>query len=460
MNSAVVLALAMTTLYAAARAQDAEPPPAPEAEPAPPEGRAAAPRQGILPVPDYTGDLLERRYLTGDWGGARTDLADTGIQFGANWHQHVQGVASGGRNRTTRYGGTLDYELSFDLMRMGVLPGALVKLRAESRYGDSINGHSGSILPVNTDMLFPLTDTLDDDVPFTLTTLSYLQMLSPTFGLIIGKMDTLDGDGNEFASGRGTSQFMNANFIFDSVLALRLPYSTLGGGLVWMPDEHILVTTTLMNTTDSSTTTGFSDIDDGLTWCTEARFQYRLGELPGGVNGGFLYSFDQDFARLDTRFVLRPGQGLVREAADDTWAAYFSGWQYLWVKDGPAAAAPVNVSDGMPDHQGLGLFWRAGFADGDTNPVEWSASGGIGGRGLIPTRDDDTFGIGYFYTSIQPSRLTGLAGLRDYAHGGEVFYSIAITPAARLTLDAQVLESPTSGGDAAVLLGLRLGLTF
>ena len=38
-------------------------------------------RQGILPVPDFSGDLWDRNYLTGDWAGTRDEWAAKGIQF-------------------------------------------------------------------------------------------------------------------------------------------------------------------------------------------------------------------------------------------------------------------------------------------------------------------------------------------------------------------------------------------
>jgi porin len=53
---------------------------------------------------------------------------------------------------------------------------------------------------------------------------------------------------------------------------------------------------------------------------------------------------------------------------------------------------------GMRDHKGVGIFARFGVVDMETNPVRWSGSFGVGGRGLIPTRDDDFYGIGYHYT--------------------------------------------------------------
>ncbi len=178
---------------------------------APDEAPVAAESKGLLPIPDYSGDLWQRAYLTGDWGGTRAGLADKGVQINLHWNQYLQGVADGGRDETTRYGGHLDYLVNLDLMRMGVLEGALVKFRAESRYGNSVNAEAGPILPVNTDAFFPLTSTIDEDIAFTITDLNYTQFLSPKWAVLMGKVDTLDGDPNEFASGRGTSQFMNAN---------------------------------------------------------------------------------------------------------------------------------------------------------------------------------------------------------------------------------------------------------
>ena len=154
----------------------------------------------------------------------------------------------------------------------------------------------------------------------------------------------LDGDPNEFASGRGTSRFMNANFI--SALTLRLQYSTLGGGVVWMPiptgpDGGITISSMIINTVDSSTTTGFDDFGDGLTWTTEANFH-----------------------------------------------------------------------------------------------------------------------VGFYYTRNQELRFFNLVGVDVSSYGFEAFYNVAITPAAHLTVDAQVVESPAVNIDTAVILGLRLGLTF
>ena len=413
---------------------------------------------GILPIPEYGGGFGERSVLTGDWDGGRTRLAEQGIQFEFEWIQYVQGVASGGLERATRYGGVGDYVITFDLDRMGAVPGGLVTFRGESRYGKSVNEQVGTVLPVNTNAFFPLTDDADDAVPFTIIDLYYTQFLSEHFGVFLGKLNTLNGDSNEFAGGRGSSQFMNANLVFNSALALRLPYSTLGVGAAWLPTDRFSITANLFNTVDSSTSTGFNDFGDGVSATLEAQFQYELGDLPGGMAVGGLYSFNQDFNQIDGRLLLVPGEGLARPTEDSTWTAFWNGWQYLWADGGDGS--PIRVADGRADLRGLGVFGRLGFADRRTNPIEFTVNLGLGGRGLIPSRDEDTFGVGWFFNSIQTTRFTDPLGVADRSQGIEAWYDIAITPAMNLTLDAQFVDGPYTGADTAIVLGARLGVEF
>lgn len=419
---------------------------------------AQEPTKGLLPIPDYTQDLHQASHLAGDFNGGRTALAEKGVQIDVNWTQVAQKIVDGGRDTDKAYGGNVDMLIRLDLMKMGVMQGAMITLRTESRYGESVNGAAGPILPVNADGFFPLTDELDDDICIAITNLYYTQFLSEHIAIIIGKLDTLDGDLNEFASGRGTSQFMNANFLFNGVTALRLPYSTLGGAVLWIPNQTMQVKASLINTIDSSTTTGFDDFGDDLTASVEANFQYRLGDLPGGCNVGGLYSFDQDFSEIGGQLILPPQNGLAISSKDSTWAVYASMLQYRWVED--PSEKPINISDGRPDRQGVGVFARIGGADQDTNPVHWSGSVGIGGRGLIPSRDNDTFGVGYYYTNFQETRFTNIAGIDDNGQGFEAFYNIALTPAANLTFDVQLQDDAFPGTDTAVILGARLNLSF
>src|SRR5262245_36226512 len=74
----------------------------------------------IYPVPNYGGDFGSRSYLTGDWGGLRSKLAERGVQFEFNITQIFQDVVSGGTNRTGRYSGLTDMVLKLDFQKPGL----------------------------------------------------------------------------------------------------------------------------------------------------------------------------------------------------------------------------------------------------------------------------------------------------------------------------------------------------
>jgi porin len=101
----------------------------------------------IQKLRDYAGDLAHRKYMTGDWGGARTDLANKGVLFELDVTQLLQGNAHGGRdtNNAFRYSGSADYYLKLDTARMGLWPGGLLYFHGETKIGDNVNPKVGSL---------------------------------------------------------------------------------------------------------------------------------------------------------------------------------------------------------------------------------------------------------------------------------------------------------------------------
>lgn len=455
-RSALFAALLAALTNAALARQSTEPPPTDAAQT--PAASAAEPPRGILPLPDYSGDLGARSYLLGDLGGARSRLAEAGLTVAIDWTQVVQSVVDGGETNATEYGGSLDYLVNLDLDRMGAIPGGLLTFRGESRYGLSVNGDAGPIAPVNFDAMVPLTGAPDEGIPIAVTSLNYTQFFSPHLAIMVGKFDTADGDANEFASGRGVSQFMNSSFVANGVFAVGLPYSTLGTALVWMPSPKLKITAIFANSADSSTTTGFDAIGDGWLGSAEANLQYRLGELPGGITAGGFYVGNSSFAKFGSRLAFERGEGLNIPTDDSVWCLYANTWQYLYVKD--KEDAPIKLADGRPDRRGIGIFARAGLSDQETDPIGWSLSGGLGGRGMLPQRDNDTFGIGYFYNNVVSGRIFAIAGYDDHLEGVELFYNIAITPAASLTLDFQYIDAAASRVDPSTVLAARFSVRF
>jgi len=157
--------------------------------PTPEKTAAASSSVTIYPVPNYGGDFWSRSYLTGDWGGLRSKLADRGVQFEFNVTQIFQGVASGGTNRTGRYSGLTDMVLKLDSHKLGLWPGGFLFVEAQVPFGNTVNPYSGGILPVNT--LVSMTAPAIDEI--ILPHLYFTQFLADWFAVVIGKLDTTVG---------------------------------------------------------------------------------------------------------------------------------------------------------------------------------------------------------------------------------------------------------------------------
>jgi porin len=432
---AVALALLVSSALGLPTARAEEP--AAKAEPA-----------SIWPQPDYTGDLWSRRHLTGDWGGVRSNLAEHGVTLSVDLLQTYQGVVDGGRNRNDAYGGSADYDLRIETERLGLWPGGFLRVFGESRFGNFVNRDTGVLLTPSIDSVFPLPETLT-----TLTSVSYVQFLAEWVAILGGKLETLDGDQNAFASGRGKTQFMNLAFVLNPVLLRSVPYSALGGGLLFvLPDELGTYAISVLDALGQPDRAGFDDaFSEGTVIAQELRLGYEPAGLPGHVTIGGSWT-SRDFAVLDQdrRLLLDAIAGtdpLDIARAGDSWSIYYNFDQYLWVEqDDPT--------------QGIGLFFR--FAQGDerTNPLERFYSFGFGGGGIIPTRDRDTFGIGCYLTDLS-DRLPLLIERRvQGGMGFEMFYNIEALPWLHLTPDLQVLEPSRKAIDTAVVLGLRAQIAF
>ena len=412
--------------------------------------------EGLLPLPDYSGDWQTRKFLTGDWGGTRSKWASKGVTFDFQWFQAGQGIIDGGVDTGWAYGTNLDYFITLDLMRMKLLSGALVNFRGQSRFGNTVNADTGLLLPANSYSAFPVGSAVDDDIPFTITELNYMQFFSEKFAVLIGKITTMK-NANEFSGGEGRTQFMNFQFLYSAVFAQVAPYSTLAAGVFWNPSAQVSVTSILMNTQDASTTTGFSDIGDGTSWWTSLDYQYSARGLPGGGTVGFVYAFNGDFARIGgINFDPEDGPSVAKEK--EAWALFWTGWQYVYIKGGAAEA--VDPRDGVQDHEGLGLFLGVGIADQSTNPAIFTIKAGLSGRGMIPGRSNDTYGLGYYYNDLQDPRAIALILLKDTTQGLEAYYNVAIARSIALTFDFQWVRSAFSGVDDSIIVAARLNIRF
>ena len=210
--------------------------------------------------------LCESTSLTGDWFGRRSSLVENGVTFTGNATQFYSGVTNDGQRTGWRYGGHNDYIFNIDMDKAVGLKGNFVKIGAEHRYGQNINGLTGSILPANLAPSLPVPDS----EKIYLTNVLITQFLSESFGVYFGKLDTLDGDMNAFAHGRGKDQFLNTSLATNPALLRVVPYSTLGAGMIFIPGEDSIINIGVLNATD---TTG--PHRDSMNCSTKAQSSWR-----------------------------------------------------------------------------------------------------------------------------------------------------------------------------------------
>jgi porin len=415
---------------------------------APAAAPAATPAPAPLPI-DYSGDLWTRPALTGDWWGLRNNLEEKGITVNFNVVQVYQGVVNGGFNSVWQYGGRDDLTINLNTQEMGLWPGGFLNLEAESNFGNFLGvQQTGAILPTDMNGLFPLPNSHQYD----LSALNYMQFIAPQIGFVAGKLATItdtSGDMNNFAHGKGDQQFMNTAFCFDPILAISVPYSTLGAGIILIPTsdpKQLIITASAFDAQGTSATSGFDTAFNGGTgFNLEGRYTTNFFNLTGHQLLGGVYS-DKMYTSLDQglRNIIIPR--LPIEQSDGTWAVYYNFDQYIY--------QPDPTID-----RGLGVFGRFGYTNSTANPLNAFYSIGLGGKGLIPGRDLDQCGLGYYYMTVSTAQIPATLGFHD-SQGVEAYYQIAITPWMQLTPDIQVIQPSQVRTSPATVLGVRLNINM
>jgi porin len=447
-------------------------------------GWAAA--QPVDVPPTWGGSFWDRPRLTGSWFGFRDDLGKKGVVLDVDLLQIPQGVITGGTDDVAKYGGMAEYTLNVDTQKLGLWPGGFFNIMAMTGFGENVNTASGALLAANVVALLPQPEKEN----FTgLMNLSYMQFFSKQFGVVVGKLYGLGADDNTFAHDF-RSTFLNTAFAFNMTLDL-FPFTAYGGSLIILPWDGAQFTVAVVDPDGTAQNNDISEaFSKGVLVTAEGRVRIKPFGLVGHQLVGFGWSnkerfaIDQDPANI-ARLLLTnqfprlsdPGPILRRilerffpqllvptqpaNKVNYTWAIYYNFDQYLW------------SPQGQPD-QGIGMFFRFGASDGVANPVKYAYNVGIGGKGIVPGRPQDNFGIGWAHTQLSGNFVPFLRQRLDLGlekeDAVEMYYNAALTRWLTATLDLQIINpSLKKTLDAAgqlkdvntsVVAGLRLYARF
>jgi porin len=401
---------------------------------------AEDPPQPYLEEPQYE----MAPHLLGPADGFRDRLADAGMTVLADNTGFSIGNATGGFDQAFDYAGHGDYSVIADGGKLGVRDGLYLKLRAEHRYGETIVGNVGCFISPTLLADLPVYDSEE----VYLTNVLLTQELSDTVAVFAGKMDTLDGDMNAFAHGRGKTQFSNMGFVFNPIVGATVPYSTLGAGFVFHPDDGPLVMVTVLNSTDTTATSGFDTLfNDGMLLSAAVRVPTNLLERPGHQLIGGTWN-SRTYTSISEAYIPYPDVAIPTTRG--SWCLYWNFDQVL-------------VVDPADDTRGWGPFGRAGIADPNTSPIAAFLSFGVGGNVPGRVRRDDTFGVGWYWAAASPqigTLITSQFGPVGDGQGIECFYNYALTSAVRITPDVQYIVPTLRLAEPALIAGVRALVSF
>jgi len=216
---------------------------------------------------------------------------------------------------------------------------------------------------------------------------------------------------------------------------------------------------TAFDTNGTASTSGFDTVFSGnTTYSLEGRLKTNFFGMTGHQLLGGGYSNDH-FTNLKSATdihiplfngPIRTAHTLLSIAGGElnktgSWNVYYNFDQYLLQHpDDPT--------------QGLGIFGRFGAADGSTNPIEFFYSLGFGGKGMIPGRAHDRYGIGWYY-AMTSHKISDDLEIGD-EQGVEAYYTFAVTPWLQLTPDLQLINPAKKTSDTTLVAGLRCSIQF
>jgi porin len=412
--------------------------------------------------------IWEQETLTGDWNGARTSLKDRGIDIQLTYINEVLNVIHGGIDRRASYEGRIDLTVETDLGKLIGWDGFMTHVTVFDIHGSQHNAAAnvGSIAdPSNIDAT--RTTRL-----FT----AWLQYGDPAynkdnpsksdrFSFRIGQLAADD----EFLTSPTAGGLINGTFGWAAIQSANIlsggpayPLATPGARIQVRPVDDVAIRAAIFsgdpagdNCTGNpqgcnhhGTTFSFSG---GALAMVEAELGVNQAKSAKGLPG--VYKIGLWYATADYADIRFPA------THDGNFGVYGVADQTVWQR------GDTSIS----------VFTRAGVVPSDRNTVSFYIDGGVGLKGLIPGRVDDTLTFGAAYEKISPDAVAAdrdalLPIIRSNEVVFEVSYAAQIAPWWVVQPDFQYIVRP--GGrvgdpanplvpvkDAAVI-GVRSVLKF
>jgi porin len=390
-------------------------------------------------------------WLLEDANSFKQRLSDSGIDFLASTTHIIQSNVKGGLSthaKRGRYTGRYDLEFTFDGQKILGLENSMFYTHARGSWPNE-----GGIDPYAVGSFFGVNTNAYGNRSFDIVEAWYQQGFADNkFILRIGKIDLTGGfeckgcpvsfDSSMYANDE-TTQFMNGALVNNPTIPF--PYEGLAVVGFYNPVEWWYISAGLADAQADFRETGFDTAfhdEDYYFAIAETGIITELPSARGPMRGAY---------RLGMWYDPQPKTNSDDE--DDEEKLYRDDNGYYLTFD------QMLFRENCEDDQGLGAFFRYGYAPSKTNDLTNFVSAGLQYQGLFAGRDNDVLGFGFakgFFSELSRETYT-----EDSETVYEIYYNAAITENLNVTPSLQYVTHP--GGvntPSATILALRVQLSI
>lgn len=385
---------------------------------------------------------LEGDYLTGNWGGFRDRLKDSGIEFFGYYNSIFSGNVVGGLDSGhSTYVQDAWVGFNFDLDKLVGWKGGEFLISGINRTGPDLTGkYIGSTYSVQ--------QMVGGQQPF-LYQVCLKQQLSDDLAFKVGRFGASDDFNSSPLYGYSLNNAINGNIrnvLYDTRFS-SYPFAVWAAALLYEREDYFVkagifqTSDDMFDPKDHGLDFGINS-DDGYTAIVEVGLTPEINGKPGHYWLGATFSAWDYYERFDGGF------------EDQSYGLY-------------AHADQMVYRESKNSDQGLTLFAAAGYyPQEEISIVPFQINLGLNYKGLIPGRDNDRSMLHFVYGKLSD----------DYAEatlvpGGnraesekvlEAAHRFQITPWCYFQPDVQWVIDPGGTGDIdnALVIGAQMGFTF
>jgi len=350
--------------------------------------------------------LWERDALTGDWGGSRSSLSESGVDIGLEYIGEGMHVSSGGLETGWTYEGRVELSFDFDF-------GKLLNWEGGTGHISIFNINNSNNRNV-ADYVGSLSDPSNIDA--LRTTRLFTAWVQQDFAMGSFRIGQLAAD-DEFLTSDTAGGLINGTFGWANLMSANLPsggaaypLATPGARLQLNFGSEVAMLVGVFAGDPAGKDCYKNDPDanpqqcnrhglefstsGGTFWIGELQYLLNQEEDAKGLKGVYkLGAWYHTASFADVQYGL-DASGAVVSLADPSVESD------LYHKGNYSIYGVVDQQVWRGEDASASVFVRGGFTPKNRNLVSWYIDGGVGITGLIPGRSADVLTVGIAYTHI------------------------------------------------------------